>query len=236
MNQNLETKNCKLCGAEIPQNFKTCTSCGAKQKLIMTGHVLRCKKCGGSVASNLTKCPHCFSLTPRGVANTISAILPILVFGLFLIAILSSEDTTDAPAENNTEQVQTEIIENTAPEYEVVPEEVINVTAIDLINAFEENEVSANLTYKGKALVVSGIVSDIGVTAEFGWVGGDTYILFSSSGTDSYSLGTVQCYFTNKDEIAKVANVAKGQQIYIKGTCTGINVFNVALTNCFIIE
>jgi hypothetical protein len=81
------------------------------------------------------------------------------------------------------------------------PAEVIKVTAVDLAAAYESNEVKADQTYKGKTAEITGTVQDVGVILD------QTYITLSS-GKD-FAIVSTQCFFEDKAEIAKVAELKK---------------------------
>ncbi len=223
-----ETKLCKLCKTEMPKGAHICPNCGVKQSFIVTAKLKKCKYCGGDMASNQKSCPHC-GKPPLRIIMAYIACGIIIIWTIILISSISTSVPTETTgAEVSSNSISTDTVET------VQPEETIHISAVDLLNAFAENEISAQQTYKGKTIVVTGVASDMGITE--GLFSETTYMLFSSSGANSYLSGTVQANFTNKEEIAKLAEVKKGQEVSIKGTCTGESLFNIMLNNCFIVS
>jgi len=95
------------------------------------------------------------------------------------------------------------------------------VSANGLYSEYDSNEVAADLKYRGKVVVVSGVVNRIGK----GFVGG-LYITLGGSGF----LDGVQCHFP-KGEEASLANLSKGQEVIVKGTVDGQMIF-VSVKGC----
>lgn len=48
---------------------------------------------------------------------------------------------------------------------------------------------------------------------------------------DDYEFTTVQCYFSDEGELAKVGDLEKGAEITVTGTCDGLSI-NVLLKDC----
>lgn len=103
--------------------------------------------------------------------------------------------------------------------------DVIEISAADLFAEYDDNAVAADAKYKGKKLKVTGIVSDIGTD-----ILDQVYV---SLDTGEYFF-TIQCYFSDKDEESKVAQLSKGDEIAVLGTCEGMTL-NVALKRCEIV-
>jgi phage baseplate assembly protein gpV len=123
-------------------------------------------------------------------------------------AIIAKYDAQIKPSK--PEQVKTEPVI-------VIPE----ITAIALWQAYDENEVKADNTYKGKEFIITGTIHDIGKDIT------DTPYITFSDGTE-YSVTSVQCMFKNKDD---VINLNKGDTVKIKGKISG-KLLNVLVRNC----
>lgn len=106
--------------------------------------------------------------------------------------------------QNATPDVQEEV----APKAPVFDYEFADV--VDLVEEYKENEVSADSKYKGKTVKVTGIVKDIGKDIL------DSAYITIGDGKD-ITWDYAQCYFKNKDEIAKVANLQKGDTVTLIG-------------------
>lgn len=120
----------------------------------------------------------------------------------------SSTPTTSAPAK--VEEVQ-----------------AISITATKLAQAYIDNEVNADVLYKGKILNVSGSIKDIGKDIL------DTPYVTLESNPSDYFTG-VQCMFEKGDE-AKLATLNKGTQTTLQGKVSS-KLGNVLLRNCNIIQ
>lgn len=155
---------------------------------------------------------------PKGtsIAGLVLSILTILIF----FAVYQGVDEAVKNIDNNTvETVET----GTAKTDE--KQATITIAAEELSQAYADNEVKADGTYKGKTALITGTISDIGVML------GQTYIVFDSSA--NYGLNSVQANFSNKDEIAKIANLNKGDTITIQGKIDGMSIY-VSVVNCVI--
>lgn len=104
------------------------------------------------------------------------------------------------------------------PESKYIPDYAYELTAYELFNYYEANEVAADDKFKGKKIAVSGTIKDIGND-----IMGDSYITLESG---AY-LGSVQCYLDK----SVVARLSKGQQIAVIGTCKGL-MMSVILEDC----
>jgi len=109
-----------------------------------------------------------------------------------------------------------------APTPEPTPS-YIEVSATDLLAAYEENTVSADNQYKDQLLKVTGTVGSIGKD-----ILDDAYVTLTND--DEYSLISVQCYFA-KDNLDGIATLKEGDTVSIIGKCDG-STLNVLLKNC----
>ncbi|OSZ79093.1 hypothetical protein CAP35_12830 [Chitinophagaceae bacterium IBVUCB1] len=93
----------------------------------------------------------------------------------------------------------------------------VTVNAGDLCSAFANNEAAANEQYLNKALVVSGTVAEVATNQD----GGVAIIITGNAD------GNVLCTMREKD-----AKATAGQQVTVKGVCTGFIITDVTLTDC----
>lgn len=126
-----------------------------------------------------------------------------------------SSASAETPAVNSTEE-QAE--ETKAEEVVVKPE--LTVTAKEIYEAFESNELMGNKTYKDKIIAVEGIVSSIDEV--FG-----SYSVSIDDGED-FSLVSVICSFDDSKE-EQLIPLEKGQKITIIGLCDGYNGLSVSI-------
>ena len=114
-----------------------------------------------------------------------------------------------------TEEQVAKEIEALAPDYVL--------TAQQLFSEYEANEVAADLKYKGKVLLVTGVVTDIGKDIF------DTPFIEMS--LDQFGLEGVKCNFA-ENEVPGIASISKGQTLTMKGKGDGKPIFAVELRGC----
>lgn len=137
----------------------------------------------------------------------------LLVVGAILALLLACSSEKEV-----TKEVQK--TENPGKADQKTEGPVIEVAADELFKAYQANEVAADEKYKGKVLVVSGIIENIGKDIM------DTpYVSLKAGG--EYSFGGVQCMFADEAK-GQLANLQKDQNVKIKGKCEG-KLMNVIL-------
>ncbi|MFC6098362.1 hypothetical protein ACFPVY_17070 [Flavobacterium qiangtangense] len=95
------------------------------------------------------------------------------------------------------------------------------ITAPDLYQAYEANEVSADEQYKGKKIAVTGTIGNIGkdvldnpyVSLEVGY------------------LQSVNCYFSDENNKI-ISQLGKREKVTIIGKCKGFTLQNVVIQDC----
>lgn len=103
----------------------------------------------------------------------------------------------------------------------------IEVTADELIQAYEANEVAADAKYEGKILNVTGVVDNVGKDIV------DTpYVVLTSGG--EWEVWGVQCMF-DKEHEPELAQLAVGQTVTVQGRCSGY-LINVLVRDCIIVH
>jgi len=126
----------------------------------------------------------------RNLKKHIASLVGLVVFGILAVG---STDT-----DKDTQKVQSQAASYT-------------VSANQLYSEYNSNEVAADAKYKGKVVIVSGTIQDIGKD-----IMDDAYIVIGGKGF----LDGVQCTFT-KGEQSSVARLSKGQQVTVKGEVAG---------------
>jgi len=126
----------------------------------------------------------------KNLKKHIASLVGIVVF---VILTAGSFDT-----DKDTQEVQSQAASYT-------------VSADELSSEYNSNEVAADAKYKGKIVIVSGTIQDIGKDFM-----DDAYIVIGGSGF----LDGVQCSFT-KGEQSSVARLSKGQEVTVKGEVAG---------------
>ncbi|WP_300601513.1 hypothetical protein [Niabella sp.] len=101
----------------------------------------------------------------------------------------------------------------------------ITTDAAALVTAFSNDESAANRKYVEKIIAVTGKVTDVKIDT----MGQATVFLDSSDPTTS-----VTCSFYDTEATA-VKKLSTGQQVTIKGVCTG-KLIDVVLNKCSIVQ
>jgi hypothetical protein len=99
----------------------------------------------------------------------------------------------------------------------------IEITAVDLLKAFQQDETAANAKYVDKILIVQGTVTEIQTDSS----GATVYLQTSDA------LAAVTCSFYKDDEGVK--KIKAGSPARIKGVCTGL-LTDVVLNKCSLVE
>lgn len=106
------------------------------------------------------------------------------------------------------------------PDSKYIPNYNYAMSASELYNAYNENEVSADEQYKGKSIAVTGVIEEIGKD-----ILDEPYIILSGQGF----LSDIQCYVPK--ELATKTN--KGERITLVGICDGrVLGANVIMKKC----
>ena len=184
--------------------------------------MIQCKNCGKIYYSNLTMCPECHNKTPMQKEKILQIVIPCII-GIFIIAfgVYSANQPESTNSDNNTSKTG-EIINSSENASSAI--EYITVSANDLWNEYEDNEIAADKKYLDQNVEVTGVISDIN----------SKDILTSANvllRVDGEILGCVQCNF-NTEDAKKLADVKKGQKVTIVGTCSGLTLSNVMIDGC----
>lgn len=99
---------------------------------------------------------------------------------------------------------------------------VAEISANKLFSQYQYNEIRADELYKGKTIVVTGVISDIGND-----ILNDSYVTLRTGDM----IGSIQCYLDK----SVVSKLGKGYRITVKGECGGL-MMNVLMKDCKLIE
>ena len=130
-------------------------------------------------------------------------LFPILVMGLLVVACETSAE------------VSREI-------RDIEPQ--MTVSANDLLGDYEANEVAADLKYKDKVVLVTGVIDR--------FVSGEEPKVYFDTGS---GITEVTCGFSSQ-EVVSVAELKKGQQVTFRGKVTGKGLFDVQVKGCNVWE
>lgn len=134
-------------------------------------------------------------------------VMGIVVFFIVLMVI-----AINSPGINNA-KAATDNVANAEPD--------VIISAAKLVLEYENNEVAAQQKYENKIVQINGVIEDIGLD-----IMDKSYIVLSSG--KEMSITGVQCYFHNKDAVAKLS---KGQIVTVQGKVEG-KMGNVLVKQC----
>jgi hypothetical protein len=100
----------------------------------------------------------------------------------------------------------------------------VEITAVDLLKEFQQNETASNTKYVDKVLIVTGTVTEVQTDSS----GQGTVYLQTND-----LLSAVTCSFYQNDESIK--DIKTGMPARIKGVCTGM-LSDVVLNKCSLAE
>lgn len=115
------------------------------------------------------------------------------------------------------------------PAAAAMTQKILEADAQTLTAAYEENEVKADMAYKGKTLRITGIVDKIGTD-----IIDDAYIIVGTG--KEFEHPQIQCYFMDVEEVNKVADLLAGDEVIIEGICDGTAVVNIQIKDCSVIK
>lgn len=138
-----------------------------------------------------------------------------ILLAVAVFALVGCDDTT------TTTQPET------TTEAAAAPEEVVEVTAEELWAAYDQNELAGDKAYKGKTLVVTGVLDSI----ESGL--GDTPYLTLRAG-DEYNFNTPQAHF-DKAETDSLISLSKGETVTLRCIGDGEIIGSPMLSDCTIV-
>lgn len=124
---------------------------------------------------------------------------------------------------NLTEKQKTDLIEKRNKKMDE-ERKTKTVSSIELVDAYESNEVSADMKYKNKVFYVEGYIDDIGKD-----LFNDIYV--SLEGSEEI-FRSVSCTI---NDVKVVASLKKGQWLAIRGRCDGL-MLDVQMEDCEIVE
>lgn len=201
-----------------------------------TGAQKICKHCKKAIPKAAKVCPHC--MKKQGAKTSTIVIVVVAVIALAAIfGNLSSNDTPDVKDNQpvsgqdnnlqNDQQSETpdapEVVTPEAPAYDYEFSDVV-----DLIQEYKDNEVAADSKYKDKTVKVTGIVKDIGKDIL------DSAYITINDGKD-ITWDYAQCYFKNKDEVAKIENLSKGDTVTLIGKVSNYSL-TLTINKCEFVE
>ena len=180
--------------------------------------MVKCKVCGKEISKG-AKCPNCGKDSRCFVSR--HKVLTV-IGGLVIIGALGSitggnsnnkisDSKQTSVSVENSDSKQTSVSDENSNKKQMEPE--LSISATELINAYNENEVKADKMYKGKIVEVNGIVDGIDSGID------DKAIVRLSDG-DEFSFDNVQCCIDDENQ-DKACELKKGENVMIIGKADG---------------
>ena len=188
---------CKVCGKEISKGTK-CPNCGKDSRCFVSRHKVLTVICGLVIIGALG------SVTGGNSNNKIS----------------DSKQTSVSVEDSDSKQ--TSVSNENSNKKQMEPE--LSISATELINAYNENEVKADKMYKGKIIEVNGIVDGIDSDMD------DKAVVRLSDG-DEFSIYTVSCSIDDENQ-DKACELKKGENVTIIGKADGEIAGQPCIKNC----
>ncbi|MEG0391399.1 MAG: hypothetical protein RR626_01400 [Anaerovoracaceae bacterium] len=145
-------------------------------------------------------------------------ILLMVILAIGIVGSIGGGGSSEKPKE------ETKAVTAEQGKEEAKEEEIMVIDPVALLTEYEANEVKGDELYVKKKMELSGTVDTIGKD-----LAESVYITFK--GDNPYSITSVQCYFDDKAEIAKVMELSQGDAITLVGTCDG-KFGNVMIKKC----
>ena len=191
--------------------------------------MVKCKVCGKEISKG-AKCPNCGKDSRCFVSR--HKVLTV-IGGLVIIGALGSvtggnsnnkisDSKQTSVSVENSDSKQTSVSDENSNKKQMEPE--LNISATELINAYNENEVKADKMYKGKIVEVNGIVDGIDSDID------DKAVVRLSDG-DEFSIYTVSCYIDDENQ-DKACELKKGENVTIIGKADGEIIGEPVIKDC----
>ena len=191
--------------------------------------MVKCKVCGKEISKG-AKCPNCGKdsrcfFSRHKVLTVIGGLVIIAALGSITGGNsnnkISDSKQTSVSVENSDSK-QTSVSNENSNKKQMEPE--LSISATELINAYNENEVKADKMYKGKIVEVNGIVNGIDSDMD------DKAVVRLSDG-DKFSIYTVSCYIDDENQ-DNACELKKGENVTIIGKADGEIIGEPVIKDC----
>lgn len=173
--------------------------------------LVQCKECSNEVSTNAPACPKCGAPVPRQRPKSKALLFVLggvgLLLGTCLLGVVVAAVKPGGSSAASSSAVD-------SARY---------VDMRTLLSEYSDNEVRADANFKGRYVLVDGVVNDIKRDLL-----NSGYLTLGTG--RALEIPQVQCFF-NKDQEQKAARLSKGSRISVRGQVDGLMV-NVLLRDC----
>ena len=208
---------CNHCGGEVADGVKVCTHCGASITATAGAAPVVVVQTPPQKSGGMT----CLKWAGIGCGGLLGLLILAAIVA-FIALPGDSNESGESPSGGVAENAASETADGDPPTPTPIP---IEVSAGELYQAYESNEVAAALKYEGKTAVVDGTISSIADA-------GSKYDI--KLGTEeTFSFVSIVCK-VDKSQIDTVLTLSEGQYVTVKGRIKGQSIIDIVVENCSI--
>ncbi len=175
----------------------------------------KCKSCQSEIDSKASKCPHC-QADQRGWFRKHPILTVILV--VILIGIIGSA----SGGNKGNSSVNQNGNKTVGSETKVAPTPMV-ITARQLADDFDANQVSAEAKWNGKLVEFSAKISNIT----------DSGLSFSNIASKDFSMAQISCQVTDKQQLMTLTN---GKTIKVRGIIGKQMIGVIDMSECEVVK
>ncbi|NME81596.1 zinc-ribbon domain-containing protein [Clostridium sp. SM-530-WT-3G] len=193
-----------------------------------------CKNCGKEIDKGAKECPHCGKVQVDffDKHRTITIVIILIIILSIVSIVVPISQTPNSSSDTKASTSSTEVKESatttdTQSDKEVSKEDKDSdiISAHKLASAYNADQEEADKLYKDKVETIKGVITDIGTDKE------KAYVILDSD--DPFSAVKIKCLFNDQSEVDKLSNLAKGEEVKIKGKILGqFEDINVEVKDC----
>lgn len=217
---------CPKCSSSVNDWLAVCPACGfgiaaaragfeyqpqTAETLLRAGRLKPCKECGHDVSVSARTCPKCGKPYPTG-GLTLPAKVFLAMLGLFVIGQVLSSTSSKSRDRASVRQAGSRTNERLA----------LSVSAERLFDDYQANEVAADNIYKGRPLIVTGVID--GIRKDFM---DNTYVTLTTANPFMSVHANLR-----PTEVSAVTSLAKGMGVRLICVGSGMIVGSPMLKNC----
>ena len=174
----------------------------------------KCKSCKAEIPSDAKKCSHC-GTDQRGWFRRHLILTGLLVLFIIVIAgAIAGSGGSDKSTSQSTAQTTSA---------ETKPVEPMKITARELADDFDSNQVAAESKWKDKRVEFSAEITNIT----------DTGLSFSRVASKEFSLAQISCRIKDKSQLLSLKN---GQTVTVKGIVGSRTIGVIDVSDCEVIK